>query len=353
MVTMNHQEHLMQPKRLIGNVAHQHAFILVGKGFNEKFDPEGTGLDCAFGVHMTQYHCELHKYQIVMKYRFDFSHAVIHGEPDLQEALEKAKSEGKPAHLYKKLRQEYGDITFFLGNANDEDPSPVEGLTEEFSIPALGNGSVKEFLGNIFFGLRAPTEEDMKKPHFFPWSKDRCKGVIENIVVHCERVVIYRPFEHVTQLPEYALYYIFGEGDEAFMTHIQTAETSCNPFVPKSYGPDYDDVVALKSAPVRAVGSGMEKILDDDLLQAGVKVSIPELPLEVDEEGKKPAAYPIPMMMRKAEPVTVMYRGIGPSFTVTPEHCYLYATVVCNSPDRLPHDGAEQKWTPMPPRFEV
>ncbi len=50
MVTHNPHEEVPQ----VENEKHQHAFVLVG---NRQL----------FGVHMTQYHCELHKYQIILK----------------------------------------------------------------------------------------------------------------------------------------------------------------------------------------------------------------------------------------------------------------------------------------------
>ena len=140
------------------------------------------------------------------------------------------------------------------------------------------------------------------------------------------------------------------------MTHLQTAEVSGNPFLPKTFGPDYDDVISLDSAPVRLVKNPedqenmFEPILGDALLRAGVIVSVPEIPLQLIDDNF-PAHYPYPDLWKKEQPVTVMYRGIGPLFTVNPKHVYLLTSAICNSPERDPFPDEPPYWTEMPKRF--
>ncbi|MDN3649144.1 hypothetical protein QWZ13_09500 [Reinekea marina] len=356
MVTLNALESELETDRLIDNVTHQHAFTLVGNGlqkmmgaYSKEDEPK---LDFAFGIHMTQYHCELHKYQVIMKFQFDFSEATCDGE---QLDLSDIRSQEVPIDAYAQLRKKHKNATFFLCNANDhEDKDALSQLVKEFSIPQLGSQTVQEFHGHLFFGIRVPfTKEEEEKPHFFPWEAQRCKPVIKNIRVVCERVVLYRPFDHVNVLPRYALYYLFGEGNEAFMTHLQTAQVSTSPFEPKRYGPDYDDVIELKEAPKRLEGGDYVPVIGSALLKAGIVVSVPCLPLEHTPTTDKSPCYPAPDCWQKPEPITVMYRGIGPAFEVQPRHLYLSVSVVCNSPGCNPYPLERNIWTVMPQRYWV
>jgi hypothetical protein len=350
MVTINALESELKTERLIDNVVHQHAFVLLGRGRQSETKPEE--LDVAFGVHMTQYHCELHKYQIILKYKFDFSEATCEGESFDAPSSPPNKV---PIDAYTQLRKKYQDTTFFLCNANDKtDAKALPDLVKEFSIPQLGSQQVTEFHGHLFFGIRFPfSEVEAEREHFFPWSAERCKPVIKNIRVICERLVLFRPFDHVQTLPRYALYYLFGERDEAFMTHMQMAEVSDDPYIPKQYGPDYDDVIALEHAPQVTQSEHATPVLGDALLEAGVVVSVPRLPLQPSEDSNKKPCYPAPDCWLSRKPVPVMYRGIGPQFQVIPRTVYLSVSMVCNSPESDPYPQTRAYWTLMPERYWV
>ena len=269
----------------VSNHAHQHAFTMVG---DKQF----------FGVHMTQYHCEIHKYQIILKLTLD------------KDSTRKLRE----------LRKSYPADFFVLCNqANDSTPGPKK----EFSIPDLASGRRTEFFADVFQGIYWP-----KKPpteHFFPWSRDRADPAIEHALVKVERIVLFRPFAHHQQLPPCATYWLFGQGKEAHMTNLQNAALATNPFQAAAFGPDYDHVMSLENAP---------DWLDPPMLESGIIVTVPAVPL-VDPETGKPT-IPCSPPFRKGDPIEVLYRGIGPARSVTAGHSFLHCTAVCNSPSMMP-----------------
>lgn len=284
----------------VWNFAHQHAFTL-------------TGYEQVFGVHMTQYHCEVHKYQIILKLKL------------------------KPADLkaFRKLRTAYPSDFFVLCNQkNDESIGPEK----EFSIPDLASGRRTEFFADIFQGIYWPDEEPDE--HFFPWSRDRVAPAIENVLVTVERIVLFRPFAHHEQLPPYATYWLFGDGDEAHMTNLQNAALATNRFQPMEFGPDYDHVMSLQKAP---------DWLDKPLLEAGIVVTVPAVPL-VDPASKVPT-IPCDPPFRSGDLIEVMYRGLGPARTVTAGHSFLHCTTVCNSPSQFPCGETACHLSEMPEKY--
>lgn len=292
MLTFSHAEEIPQ----VENKPHQHAFILVGE-------------KQPFGVHMTQYHCELHKYQIILKLKLP----------------EKEQKE------FSKLRQVNPDDTFLLCNAKDPEHSvPTPDEIRSFCIPDLGSGRVTKFTANIFQGIRPLSPEEIAAdPHFFPWAKKYAHAAIGEFQVEVERIVLFRPFDHLQQLPEYALYFLFGDhkAKEAHMTHLQTASLATGPFEPQVFGPDYDHVMSLAEPP--------EWLKQPAMLEAGIVVSTPIIRLLDPETGEPtiPAAPPF----NAGEPIDVLYRGIGPSRSVIAGATYLYCTEVCNSPQFFAH----------------
>ena len=115
MVTYNAHEEIPQ----LENEAHQHAFVLVGK-------------QQLFGVHMTQYHCELHKYQIILK--LDLPDCVL--------------------EEYGRLQRENPKDTFVLCNAKNLEHTvpPPDSPSRSYSIPDIASGKVTKFTANIFQG---------------------------------------------------------------------------------------------------------------------------------------------------------------------------------------------------------
>lgn len=272
----HHAHEAHRPPDFLSNHPHQHAFLVVGD-------------KTLFAVHMTQYHHEEHKYQLVMK-------VVL--PPAARTMLEKTK---------KKFPQD----TFVLCN-DDHDL---------FMVPDLPAGRKRTFRGNLFQGLPAFTEKDEADPHFFPWDKRRTTPLVPDIEVEVERIVTFRPFAHHLRQPDFATYLLWGEGDEAHMTNLQTARLASGPFEVPAFGPDYDHVMSLRGAP---------DWLDGPLLEAGIVVSVPSLRLHDARTGAP--TIPIGVPFAAGEAVSVLYRGLPPERVVTAGNSVLAGTAVCNSP---------------------
>ncbi|MEM7561742.1 MAG: hypothetical protein AAF353_01700 [Pseudomonadota bacterium] len=285
MVTINALEVIPQ----LENEDHQHAFVLVG----EKQQ---------FGVHMTQYHCELHKYQIILKLTL-------------------------PDKIHKELlkfKELFPQDAFVLCNAA-KDPSIKGDLKREFCIPDLGSGMVTKFAANIFQGFRPlPPEVEDKDSHYFPWNLDYAKPILGEFEATVERVVLFRPFDHLQTLPDYATYFLFGDSQsgECHMTNLQTAMMVTNAFEPPVYGPDYDHAMSLAERP--------DWLGQDAMLEAGVLVTTPIVRL-VDPETGEPS-IPAEPPFAEGGKIDVLYRGIGPARTVVAGPTYSYCTAVSCSP---------------------
>ncbi|MBS1304281.1 hypothetical protein [Loktanella sp. SALINAS62] len=269
------------PPDFVTNHPHQHAFVLVGH-------------ETVFAVHMTQYHHEEHKYQLVMKMTLP---------PDVKSALDHA-------------RDMYPTDTFVLCNDDAE--------SQLFMVPDLPAGRRPTFKANIFQGLPAFTNEEAEEPHFFPWDKVRTTPFIADFDVTVERIVTYRPFAHHLKQPDFATYLLWGDGEEAHMTNLQTAALASGKFEVPAFGPDYDHVMSLKEAPAW---------LDKPLLEAGVVVSVPGLRLNDAKTGAPTIPTDVPIA--PGQKIDVLYRGMGPVRTVWAGQTFLAATAVCNSPGVL------------------
>lgn len=274
---MPHHDMTHNAANFITNHPHQHAFVLLGK-------------QTVFAVHMTQYHHEEHKYQLVLK---------ISLPPDAKYVLDG-------------LRAQFPADTFILCNGDSDH--------DLFMIPELPAGRRQTFNGNIFQGLPAFSPEDEANPHFFPWNKAHTIPVVADVKVTVERIVTFRPFAHHLQQPEFATYLLWGEGAEAHMTNLQTARLASGKFEPAMFGPDYDHALSLREAPAW---------LDKPLLEAGIVVSVPALRLRDKKSGKPTIPCGVPFKMGDA--LTVLYRGMGEGRVVTAGHSYLADTAVCNS----------------------
>lgn len=283
----------------IKNHPHQHAFTIVGTKH-------------LFGVHMTQYHCEIHKYQIIL--RFSISET-YHDELNA-------------------ARAEHPDEFFVLCNA--------EGDENAFTIPSLGGGQTTTFLGNIFHGI--PPLPDPEPPHFFPWASTYCRAMIPDVEVTVERLALYRPFRHTEVAPKYANYWMFGEGDEAHLTNLQTAGLSSGPLEgdPQLYGTDIDTVLSLTEAP---------DWLGQDQLRAGVPLSAPHVPHRDPGTGHIHIPHETPF--EKGQSYKMLYRGIGEPQMVTAGPTFLYCAVVNNgpTPEAWPYPDGPCVITPMPEKY--
>jgi hypothetical protein len=279
---MDHGAHGAAPpagRPTISNMPHQHALVLVGE-------------DTVFGVHMTQYHHEEHKYQMILRL-----------------ALPHAAAETLAAH-----RRTHPLDTFIL--CND--------AADELTIPEIASGRTARFRANIFQGLPPFTQEDEERPHFFPWSLDRVEPIAGDFEVTVERVVLFRPFAHHLVLPDFATYYLFGRGAEAHMTHLQTARLATGPFEVPAFGPDYDHVLSLASAP---------DWIAPDLLEAGIVVSAPAVRMRDPSTGapKLPCKDPF----QRGAALELLYRGMGPLLGVVAGNTFLFGAGVCTSPSLM------------------
>ncbi|WP_300035331.1 hypothetical protein [uncultured Roseobacter sp.] len=303
---MDHSHHHAPPEgaiepqlaNVVYNPPHLHAFSLIG-------------YEHVFAVHMTQYHHEVHKYQIA--YRAELPDAVL--------------------EEYRQVRRNNpGDFIVMCNHA--EDP---------FIIPAIPSREKRTFRANIFQGMPSFPPEFLDDPHFFPWDPEKVvQPIAGDFTATVGRMVLFRPFAHHYQQPDIATYLLFGEDGEAHMTNLQTASLASGPFEPDAFGPDYDHQLTLKSAP---------SWLHPTLLKAGVIVTVPSVRLR-DAEGKP--TIPCSSPFANGETIEVMYRGMGPPRQVTVGHTVLCATGVSNSEAVMPCPEAESmNISPTPDRFLI
>ncbi|GAA6189814.1 hypothetical protein [Litorivita sp. NS0012-18] len=295
----------------VSNHPHQHAFVLTGGHL-----PEHP----VFGVHMTQYHCEIHKYQIVLR---------IELEADVLARLNE-------------MRAVAPRDCFVLCNAGTEDDPSLT----EMTVPDLASGATEDFTGNIFQGMRPfPAEPD---EHFFPWARKYCRPALAMVKVRISRVILWRPFAHHEPQPDHPSYFIWGharmrEGrvvGEAHATNLQTAALATGRFEAPAWGPDYDHIMTLAEPP---------QWLDPALLAAGVVVSVPAIDLKADPAGG--GGIPFGAPFKEGAAVTTLYRGMAPARAITAGPTYFNSTAVCNSPEIDPYAGRNLFISEMPREF--
>ncbi len=305
--------HMPEPD--VKNIPHQHAFVLVGDKTH-------------FAVHMAQFHCELHKYQLIFK-------ITLNGKDD----------------ALRDLRKEYPDEALFFCNS--------DGKADWFSIPsvAAGNadGSKKELRGNIFVGMRPFPPPDQMPPHFFPWKCDRAIPAITDVTVTVERIVLFRPYAHHEELPDFATYFLWGEGSEAHITNKQIAMLSSSEFETRSFGPDVDSVgsLAIPPSPDPAHDPGPVTPVDwleDTLLTAGTVITIPSIHVRDLDTGD--ITIPPEPPLTKGQSYSALYRGITPARAITAGSTFMYCTAVINTPDRIPNTDYDVFGIfPMPKKY--
>ncbi len=279
----------------------QHAFIMTGSpsDVGTKLSAESAKI---FGVHMTQYHDEKHKYQLIMD--IELSDPAQHKE-------------------YQRQRDLYPEDTFVLANR----------IEDKYSIPQLGGGLRTEFIGAIYRGFRPPVMPI--PPNWFPWNDDDCIAVIDHVKVTVKRIVLFRPFTHHEPAPETASYLMWGfrhrnkngtiGQEQAHMTNLQTAELLTGPHEPPLFGLDHDHGMDLADVP---------EWISDDMLNAGIVVSVPCIPRKEDVPGhpheRRTKLLPKPPF-DPGDIIPVMYRGIQPPRHIKVGNTYLWASTVNNS----------------------
>lgn len=296
---------LAAPSANVSNDPCQHAFVLMGR-------------ETLFGVHMTQYHCDKHRYQVVLRLTL----------PD------DAREE------YLRMRDEHPDATFVF--CNGETPA------EKFSIPALGAGKTEwdkvkgRMRGNIFFGFRPPKTVP-PPPNWFPWNLQDTIPMIADVTVTVERIVLYRPFSLQDIAPRKATYLIFGVGNEAFMTNIQTGRLLTGPDEVPLYGLDVDHIMALNAAP---------DWLDKDMLEAGTVVTLPAIDRYREVGGEVELCIHAAPPFDEGDQIACLYRGLQPPRALTAGPTYFWSGEVCNSEELVPiTPGMSMIVTIMPRRF--
>lgn len=271
---------MLRPR--IENHPHQHAMTLVGH-------------KTVFAVHMTQFYMEEHKYQLIFE---------VELPPEIAAKLD---------HHRRRHPRDW----FVL--SNDE--------SDLFTIPQIASGRKSSYRAKIFQGLPDFDHKAEENPHFYPWSPDRVRPLLQGFTAKVHRIVTYRPFMHHLNLQDHPSYLLWGKGEEAHMTNLQNARLGSGRFEALSFGPDYDHVLSLRARP---------EGLDDAQLEAGITVSVPKLRLRNKFSGEQciPPSNPIPPGQR----VQLLYRGIQPALTAIAGETFLYGTAVCNSPDALRPD---------------
>ncbi len=285
----------------VHNAPCQHAFIMTGGPvpIDNMFTKENAKI---YGVHMTQYHCEKHKYQLIM---------------DIELTDPKQHKE------YLRQRELYPEDTFVMANR----------IEDKYSIPQLGGGVRQTFKGAIYRGFRPPVMP--LPPNWFPWNDEDCIPVIDQVDVTINRIVLFRPFTHHEPAPETASYLMWGArkrrkdgtivAEQAHMTNLQTAELITGPHEPPLYGLDHDHVMDLAVVP---------EWISDDMLNAGIVVSVPCIPRKEDVPGRpherRTKLLPKPPF-EPGDSIPVMYRGIQPPRAITVGNTYFWGSTVNNS----------------------
>lgn len=286
----------------------QHTFILLGE-------------KQLFGVHMTQYHTEVHKYQLVFKLSLP----------------EKTRRE------YLELRAKSPTDTWVICNAKNSAMAKA-GEVREFIVPDIGAGIVTKFTANIFQGIPPFPHEDMADPQFFPWSKKYAKPAIAEFEVTVERVVTFRPFDHQATLPTYASYFLFGDSksDETHMTNLQTARLATKLLEPPAFGPDYDHIMSLQKRP--------DWLQQDAMLEAGIVITTPNVRM-IDTDSGDPI-IPTDSPFAEGEEIEVLYRGMRPLRSVVAGPSYLFCTAVANSPQFFGAPSSDNKQVSKLPKVQ-
>lgn len=296
----------------------QHAFILVGE-------------HTVFGVHMTQYHCEKHKYQLIMEL-----------DLPMEQMVE-----------YQRLRRLYPDDTFIMSNYVGE--SAGDKKTDKFSIPQLAARNLKrgaKFRCTIHQGFRPPVMPIDES--WFPWNLKDTIPVMPAFDVGVKRIVHFRPFAHNEQSPEFANYVIWGapyvldgaeERWEAHMHNVQYASLLTGAHEPWLFGRDHDHVMSLAEAPAW---------LHPDMLRASTVMTVPAIPRCrpcADGQGSETFTHACEPW-QPGDRVALMYRGQQPPRYATAGQTFLWGTSVNNSPELA---ASTENWvlnmSAMPKRY--
>lgn len=184
-------------------------------------DPPGqhgmfmVGEDNLFLLHMPMFTMGKHMYQMALR----------------------ASLPAEQMMAYKALRTANPTKAYNLINVEDD----------EFTLPEIKSGSLRQFTATIYDGY---SNAGGGTPGPILW---------DNVQVKIEDVVVFRHFNFSIERPANLNYVIFGDDDEAFMTHYIARD------------PSFQHILALGAAP---------DWLSADELLAGVTVEMPDVPSE-------------------------------------------------------------------------
>lgn len=232
----------------------QHAFIMLGK-------------KTVFLCHMAMFDHEDHCYQLIMR-------ATL---PDF--ALKR----------YLDGSRESPEASFFLANSK----------RDELLVPDIASGARRSFSADIF--RNAPHRA---KSEGWPWAGRSGYLVIGDVPVTVDHIVYCRHFDFGLEKPPYLKYLLFGNGDEAHLTHYQTPT------------PDFDHILSLEKVPVW---------LPPRKVEMGVHVTFPDL----REDPKYLCVNPL----QAGQEYGVRYYGQGPRREIVVGRTWWFSAAIMNARD--------------------
>lgn len=205
-----------------------------------------VGEDSLFLLHTPMFTMEKHMYQVVLRASL----------PDEQMAG------------YRKLRTENSGTAYNLINVADD----------QFTLPEIKAGGVRQFKATIYDGY---SNAGGGTPGAVLWG---------NVPVTIEDVVIFRHFNFSIERPANLNYVIFGQGDEAHLTHYIARDPSFQHILTLPAPPDWLSVAELA---------------------AGVVVEFPDLPSEPVSctEPLSATTHPVSFEGRRDKPHTLDLSG--------------------------------------------
>lgn len=171
------------------------------------------------------------------------------------------------------------------------------------SLPDIKRGVVKSFRASLFRGWPDPMVEG-------PWPWAKTKPVISSFEVTIDRVVWFRRYDFNEDWPRTSGYVLFGEGDEAHITHSPIKQ------------PDFDHVANLAIAPAW---------LPKELLEAGVPINFPTIPAVPGGHSCREAVHTQNPIFDGTH--SVQYSGYGPPRPIEVARTVFFGTFPFNRVD--------------------
>lgn len=232
----------------------QHAFIMLGD-------------KVLFLCHMAMFDHEDHCYQLIVRATLP-SFAMDRYREDLREG---------------------GSPTYFLGNSK----------RDELIVPEIASGARRSFSADIFRGAPA-----RPKSEGWPWNGRSGFLVLGDVPVSVDRVLYCRHFDFAEKQPDHLTYVLFGEDDEAHLTHYAVPE------------PDFDHILSLDRAP---------EWLPKQKLAMGIHVTFPTLRTDPKHLCENP--------LTKGQEYAVTYYGQGTRRPIHVGRTWWFSAAIVNRTD--------------------